>query len=519
MSADEPASSGTPEAEIRVSELASSPASPSGPSIFRVRGDSGSQRVCANADVTAKENVGDQIPQPESTSVSDTEDVPAAIKSVKQNYVPSIVVLNLLETFRMMVNEAIRIGVEHDVTSMKRLSSLSYSQLSEYKCPSYYKVCAISRAAGILASRKKSIRRVIPTKSPYAVRQCLTSCYGFKIEKTTLKIPIAARKFFDIPLNNHTLDVLSETDSKVRSFTLTARTVSLTISKKVPQIECTKAAGLDRNLRNLAYGNRERVIKYDLSKAVKIAETTKEIVSSFKRNDVRIRKKIASKYGRRSKNRIGRLLNCVTKDIVEEAYQKEEAIVLEDIEGIRSLYRKGNRKGRKYRGRMNSWPFFEAQRQVEYKAVWKGVPVIHLTRGETRGTTVDCAKCGERLQSPVRDDLRHRRQLWCPKCRRWVDRDVNAVENQAARGRLRFDRSLSERTKGEAGEAMTRDAEHDGEPLILRVDASKLIHGREPMKLIEPINLDSSRKDGLKRPPAAHCHSAHCNHNLHLRAK
>jgi hypothetical protein len=47
---------------------------------------------------------------------------------------------------------------------------------------------------------------------------------------------------------------------------------------------------------------------------------------------------------------------------------------------------------------MNSWPFFEVKRQVEYKSAWKGVPVITLTKGETRGTTMDCAKCGERLQ-------------------------------------------------------------------------------------------------------------------------
>ncbi len=78
---------------------------------------------------------------------------------------------------------------------------------------------------------------------------------------------------------------------------------------------------------------------------------------------------------------------------------------------------------------MNSWPFYEAQRQVEYKAEWKGVPVIHLTEAETRGSTVDCAKCGERLQSPAKDDLEHRRQLWCLRCRRWVDRDVYAVVN------------------------------------------------------------------------------------------
>ncbi|MCS4539923.1 MAG: transposase [Thaumarchaeota archaeon] len=380
----------------------------------------------------------------------------------------------------MMVNEAIRIGLDHDVTNMKRLSSLSYSQLSGYNCLSYYKKCAISRAGGILAARKKSITRGYPTKSPYAVKPHLVSCYGFKLANGIFELPLGRREYFEIPLNGHTREVLSEPGLTVRSFTLTASTVSLTISKKVSLIECVMTAGPDRNLRELTCGNGARVVKYNLSKAVRIADTTTEIISSFKRNDARIRKKIASKYGRRRKDRVGHLLNCVTKDIVRSAYESREAIVLEDIRGIRSLYRRGNGQGRRHRGRMNSWAFFEAQRQVEYKAAWKGVPVIHLTKAETRGTTTDCARCGERLQSPARDDPKHRRQLWCRRCKSWIDRDVNAVANQAARGRLRFDRSLSGRTKGDAGEAMKGNAEHDGEPLILRVDASKLIRWRKP---------------------------------------
>jgi len=121
---------------------------------------------------------------------------------------------------------------------------------------------------------------------------------------------------------------------------------------------------------------------------------------------------------------------------------------------------------------MNSWPFHEVKRQVEYKAAWEGVPVMTLSRRDTRGTTMDCARCGERLQSPVRDDLEHRRQLWCGKCERWMDRDLVAVLNISRRGRLRFARSSS--MEGEAGEAVRGNAEHDGEPLILRVDASKL---------------------------------------------
>jgi putative transposase len=125
---------------------------------------------------------------------------------------------------------------------------------------------------------------------------------------------------------------------------------------------------------------------------------------------------------------------------------------------------------------MNSWPFHEIKRQIQYKAAWEGVPVITLTRGETKGTTMDCPRCGERLQVPIRGDGEHLHQLWCEKCGRWTDRDVVAVLNISRRGRLRFDRSQGK--EGEAGEAMRGNAGYEGEPLILRVDASKLRHGQ-----------------------------------------
>ncbi|HLQ21318.1 MAG TPA: transposase [Nitrososphaerales archaeon] len=417
------------------------------------------------------------------------------MKSVKQNYEPSEEVLDLLDTFRMMTNDCVRIGLaNHNASTLKRLSLLCYKELSRYRIVSYYKLHAISRAAGILASRKKSIRRGVATKDPYAVRPQLVSSYGFRVENGVLRVPLGERRYFDIPLNGHTQMVLSEAGLKVRSFTLTASSVSLTVSKEVKEIECTGAAGLDRNLRNLTYGNEERVIQYDLSKAVKIAGTTREILSSFRRNDARIRRMIASKYGRRRRNRINHLLNCATKEIVEEAHEGKEAIVLEDIKGIRKLFARGNGQGGEFRGRMNSWSFGEAQRQIEYKAAWRGVPVIHLTKGETRGTTMECARCGERLQVAQRDDVRHLRQLWCAQCGRWVDRDVNAVTNQSRRGRLRFDRSLpDDEAKGEACEAMKGNLTT---PVILRVDASKMTRRDNPKSYqnrrreVPPASLD-----------------------------
>ncbi|MDA4135852.1 MAG: transposase [Thaumarchaeota archaeon] len=379
-----------------------------------------------------------------------------------------------MESFRLMCNDAIRIGLAADASSLKRLSKLSYGELRRYGgVPSYYKLCAISKAAGILAARKKSIRRGFPTKTPYLSKPLLVSCYGFKVEDASLLVPLGERRFERIPLNAHTLVVLSQPGVKVRSFTLTAGSLSLCIAKEADEISVEGVVGIDRNLRNVTVGNAERVIYYDVSRVVDIAENTRSIVRSFRRNDDRIRKQLAEKYGRRRQERVRQILNRVSKTAVLEAKRNRQAIAFEDIGGIRKLYRKGNGQGHNFRGKMNSWPFYELKRQVEYKAAWEGVPVVTLSAKETRGTTMDCPRCGERLQAAVRGDSQRYRQLWCEGCKRWDDRDLVAVMNISRRGWVRFAQSQGQ---GEAGEAVKGDPEGGRPQVILRVDASKLCH-------------------------------------------
>lgn len=112
-----------------------------------------------------------------------------------------------------------------------------------------------------------------------------------------MKVPLGGRQYFDIPLNSYVKGVLSSDPSlKVRSITLATasnNSVSICYSKEIAaEIECAISIveGVDRSLRNLTVGNHENVVQYDLSKAVKVAENTRSIVGSFRRNDVRIRK-------------------------------------------------------------------------------------------------------------------------------------------------------------------------------------------------------------------------------------
>ncbi|MGI0069527.1 MAG: IS200/IS605 family accessory protein TnpB-related protein, partial [Nitrosopumilaceae archaeon] len=372
-------------------------------------------------------------------------------------------ILDFLETFRYMVNHCIRIGLQNKVRSLRRLSLLSYDELAQYNIPSYYKLCAISKAAGLLSNREQSIKRGVDTRKPYLRRLVLVSCYGYKFENGIFKIPLGDRKYFEIPLNCHSKQVLSDNSLKINSFTLTQDSISLSYSKDISEIECKNTAGIDRNLRNLTVGNCDMVTQFDISKSVRIAESTKSIVSSFKRNDFRIRKQIASKYGTRRKNRTNQILHHVSKDIVQQATKNKHALVFEDIRQIRKLYQKGNWQRRKHRGAMNGWSFSEIKRQIEYKSRWSGIPVIQLSKKETRGTSTLCPRCGKRLQ-----EQRASRDLWCEYCQRWQDRDVVAVMNQSLRGLSRFDSS-----KGDAGEAMKGNVDNS-QPLILKVDASKL---------------------------------------------
>ncbi len=132
-----------------------------------------------------------------------------AIKSVKQNYRPTDEILALLNDFRLMLNDCIRIGLKENVTSTKSLSLKAYHQLSAYDLPTCYRLTAISRAAGILRNLRRELKRNPNTMVPYASRLGLTDCYGFRIFGLLLRLPIRKSEYVFINLNNHTLNAIS----------------------------------------------------------------------------------------------------------------------------------------------------------------------------------------------------------------------------------------------------------------------------------------------------------------------
>jgi putative transposase len=381
-------------------------------------------------------------------------------KIVSQKYTPTTEILQLLEDFRKMTNEVIRIAVNENLTSRFQINRRCYKEFECYPYHTNFRLNAVNIATGLLHNFKKSLRKQPNTKKPYLTKR-FARIFGsevVRVEKEHLWFMLRPNKKLTplavaIPLHEHTIASLS--GHTLRSVTLTACTLSIAFSKDMIVTKPKGLIGLDRNLDNVTSANLEgKTTVYDLSEATKIKLRYREIKSHFRRNDARIRKKIYCKYGKRQRNRVNQRLHLVSKAIVQQAKQTNSGIVMEDLKGIRKLYRKGNGQGTYYRSRLNTWSFYTLQTQIQEKAKWLGIPVLFVKAAKTSST---CAICGSLVSECTE------RKVWCGKCQHLMDRDENAAFNIVKKGFLL-------EPVGPASEAMVKEPPQTA---ILKVDAGK----------------------------------------------
>jgi len=155
------------------------------------------------------------------------------------------------------------------------------------------------------------------------------------------------------------------------SVTITPDSLNLAFSKITDGSPTLGNIGIDVNENNLTWSDSSGLTKReDLSDVTDIKERYKFLrarIAERTRQDRRTNNLLQMKYGRRERNRTIQRLHVISSRIVSHAKRKKLGIVLEDLKGIRKLYRKRNGQGRLFRGRMNSWAFREIQRQIDYK--------------------------------------------------------------------------------------------------------------------------------------------------------
>ena len=133
------------------------------------------------------------------------------------------------------------------------------------------------------------------------------------------------------------------------------------------------------------------------------------------------KRKIFQKYGTKQQHKTKQIIHDISKKLVSQKKQ----LIIEDLTGIRKLYRKGNGQGTKYRSRLNGWPFYEFRRQLEYKSKWyNGIAVIKIKPNKTSSK---CSICGAKVIPE------ENRQIRC-RCGHTEDRDINAARNILYKG-------------------------------------------------------------------------------------
>ena len=121
----------------------------------------------------------------------------------------------------------------------------------------------------------------------------------------------------------------------------------------------------------------------------------------------------------------------ISRQLVDKAASNGQALVLEDLTGIRDRTNQQWR-GKTERRRSNSWAFFQLRTYLIYKSFMAGVDLLLVNPAYTSRT---CHKCLHIHPEPDKSD-RHGKRFICgnPDCLWKGDADLNGAKNLAALG-------------------------------------------------------------------------------------
>ena len=335
----------------------------------------------------------------------------------------------LLGEFRLLVNRSIRIGIRDDIRSRFRLTRVAYRTLSsEHDVYKQYIPSAFEVALAVLKAHRKRLRRGRTTNVPYVRRPMLKAenqSYRLDRETGRLRIPIRGTEGVQLvlPLSEWHRSILGDPTWGLGSLTVTPDRIVVVVRKAAPDPYAPEAAiALDTNEASLdgvaATGGEGHLVTIPFPE-VRVVQAThvrrRRRLQRKKANDRRVMRRLLDREGRRERNRVRQRLHRLSKGLVAAAAERHAAIVLEELRMPR-----GGGRGPKMRRRFSSWPQGELHRQIAYKALAAGVPIIQVNPAWTSKT---CPACGARRRDRVGRDF------VCLVCDWEMDRQHNAGLN------------------------------------------------------------------------------------------
>lgn len=245
-------------------------------------------------------------------------------------------------------------GIAQNLSSLKSFNANVYHYLSDNtKFLKLYVsrviVVAKSKLRYFRKTRKHNPNAKIPYyKKPYVI----IDKPSYKIIGTTLLIGVRpGRPYVGIQLNDYTMQQISGSNVQTGTITITPNSVSISITKDVQSTIPIEFVGIDTNLNNITavHSDGKLDVFSEVSKITKIKEKYRKVKSHITRNDVRIRRKVFQKYGILQQRKTKQIIHTISKKLASCKKQ----LIIEDLKGIRGMYKKGNGQGNKYRSRLN----------------------------------------------------------------------------------------------------------------------------------------------------------------------
>jgi len=334
----------------------------------------------------------------------------------------------LLEDFRLAVNNAIRVGLQARVTSRNSLSKLAYKDFRQEHPRMYaqHLVSAFEVAGSVLKNHRRRVREGNGGHVPYVRRLFMKAenqAYKLDRENGIIDLPIRAgcHVMLKLVLSNYHRRYLEDLSYGLGSLTVFPDRLIIAFRNDAPNPYVPESAlSLDTNERSLdgvlARGVNVMAVKAEFPDVAVIQQRHHERrkrLQKKKAHDRRTSRRLCRREGQREHHRIEYRLHQVANAVISFAESRKSAIVLEDLKGFKPKWSKELNR------RLSLWPRRKLHQIIEYKAQWRGIPVVKV---DPRYSSRTCPICG-RLQ-----DSRMGTEFEC-ECGWCLDRHINASLN------------------------------------------------------------------------------------------
>jgi len=334
----------------------------------------------------------------------------------------------LLEDFRLAVNNAIRAGLQARVTSRNALCKIAYKDFREQHPRMYAKhlVSAFGVAGGVLKNLRRSFRKGVTSRIPYVKRLMMkTENQAYKLDRKLgiIDLPIRAGCHVELKLivSQYHRKYLDDLSLSLGSLTVLPDRVIVAFRKDAPKPYTPDSLiSLDTNERSLdgvfVEGDVANAVKAEFPEVATIQQRhhhRRRRLQKKKAHDRRISRNLCRREGTREHRRIDYRLHQVANSVLKFAEERRSVVILEDLKGFKPKMNKELNR------RLSMWPRRKLHQIIEYKAQWKGIPVVKV---DPRYSSRTCPIC-RKIQ-----DSRMGAEFKC-ECGWHLDRHVNASIN------------------------------------------------------------------------------------------